>query len=342
MMAGRGTNAVAGGPAGHIPVLLDEVVEFLDPKPGEVFVDGTFGDGGYSRALLAAGASVVGIDRDPDAITEGRPLSAAAKGRLTLVRGRFGALDWIARGAGYETVDGVVLDVGVSSMQLDRAERGFSFMRDGPLDMRMGKEGATAADIVNTLDEKVLARIIGLLGEEKKAGPISRAIGEARARKPLTRTKELADLVEGAIGRAPRDPIHPATRTFQALRIAVNHELDELANALGAAERILGEGGRLVVVTFHSLEDRIVKKFLVDRSREHSTGSRHLPAEPLEPPTFRLATRGPVLPEDAERDDNPRARSAKLRAAIRSGAEARPVDLAAVGVPSLQGLRVPA
>jgi 16S rRNA (cytosine1402-N4)-methyltransferase len=342
MMAGRGTNAVAGGPAGHVPVLLDEAIELLDPKPGEVFVDGTFGDGGYSRALLAAGASVVGIDRDPDAIMEGKPLSAAAKGRLTLVRGRFGALDWIARGAGYEAVDGVVLDVGVSSMQLDRAERGFSFMRDGPLDMRMSKEGPTAADLVNTLDERGLARVFSLFGEERKANLVARAVVEAARRKPLSRTKELADIVERALGRAPRDPIHPATRTFQALRIAVNHELDELADALGAAERILKEGGRLVVVTFHSLEDRIVKKFLAERSREHAVGSRHLPAEPVAPPTFRLDVRGPVVPEAAERDDNPRARSAKLRAAIRTAAPSRPIDHAAIGVPVLHGIGVAA
>lgn len=337
MMAGRGNNAVAGGPAGHIPVLLDEVVELLDPKSGEVFVDGTFGDGGYSRALLAAGASVVGIDRDPDAIADGKPLSAAAKGRLTLVRGRFGALDWIARGAGYDAVDGVVLDIGVSSMQLDRAERGFSFLRDGPLDMRMGKEGPTAADLVNTLDERGLARILAIFGEERRAMHIARTIVEAARQKPLTRTKELADIVEGAIGRAPRDPIHPATRTFQALRIAVNQELDELADALGAAERILKPGGRLVVVTFHSLEDRIVKKFLAERSREHAVGSRHLPAEPVAPPTFRLDSRGPILPAEHELNENPRARSAKLRVATRTDAPARPVDPAAIGVPLVHG-----
>ncbi len=336
-MAGRGNNAVAGGPAGHIPVLLDEVVERLDPKPGEVFVDGTFGDGGYSRALLAAGASVVGIDRDPDAIADGKALSAAAKGRLTLVRGRFGALDWIARGAGYEAVDGVVLDIGVSSMQLDRAERGFSFLRDGPLDMRMGKEGPSAADLVNTLDERGLARILAIFGEERRATHIARTVVEAARQKPLTRTKELADIVERAIGRAPRDPIHPATRTFQALRIAVNQELDELADALGAAERILKPGGRLVVVTFHSLEDRIVKKFFADRSREHAIGSRHLPAEPVAPPTFHLESRGPILPTEHELDENPRARSAKLRVAARTEASSRPLDPAAIGVPLVLG-----
>lgn len=342
MMAARDLSELADGPADHIPVLLDEVIKRADPKPGEVFVDGTFGDGGYSRALLAAGASVVAIDRDPDAISEGRPLGVAAKGRLTLIRGRFGALDWIARGAGYETVDGVVLDVGVSSMQLDRAERGFSFMRDGPLDMRMSKEGPTAADLVNDLDPKSLARIIGILGEEKKAGLVSRAIVAARAEKPFTRTRELADVVKKAIGRGPRDAIHPATRTFQALRIAINRELDELVEGLAAAERILGDGGRLVVVTFHSLEDRIVKRFIADRSREHSTASRHMPAEPVAAPTFRLIGRGPVVTSDAEQHANPRARSAKLRAAIRTAAPARDVDHGALGVPVLSGLGVPA
>ncbi|MHA1560020.1 MAG: 16S rRNA (cytosine(1402)-N(4))-methyltransferase RsmH [Alphaproteobacteria bacterium] len=334
-----GSDDVAGGPAGHVPVLLDETIRFLDPKPGEVFVDGTFGNGGYSRALLATGASVVGIDRDPDAILEGRPLRDAAQGRLTLVRGRFGALDWIARGAGYEELDGVVLDVGVSSMQLDRGERGFSFMRDGPLDMRMSQEGPTAADLVNTLAEKDLARLIGQLGEEKRAGAVSRAIGAARAKDQILRTKQLADIVEGALGRSARDPIHPATRTFQALRIAVNQELQELADALGAAETMLRDGGRLVVVTFHSLEDRIVKRFLAERSREHATGSRHLPAELVAPPAFRLGTRGPILPGEEERESNPRSRSAKLRFATRTAAPARPVDLADMGVPSLQNLR---
>jgi len=341
MMAGRGTNmAVAGGLAGHIPVLLDEVVELLDPNPGDVLVDGTFGDGGYSRALLAAGASVVALDRDPDAVAEGRALIAAAKGRLTLVRGRFGALDWIARAAGYDEVDGVVLDVGVSSMQLDRAERGFSFLRDGPLDMRMSREGPSAADLVNDLDQKALTRMIGILGEEKKAAIVSRAIVEARAAAPITRTSELAEIVESAIGRSANDPIHPATRTFQALRIAVNRELAELAAALGAAERILRPGGRLVVVTFHSLEDRIVKKFLAERSREHPTGSRHLPAEPVEPATFHPLTKGPLTPGEAELEENPRARSAKLRAAIRTDAEARPIDPTALGVPPLQSFGV--
>lgn len=326
--------------AAHVPVLLDEVLRIADPKQGEVFVDGTFGDGGYSRALLASGASVVAIDRDPDAIADGQPLTKAARGRLTLVRGRFGALDWIARGAGYDAVDGVVLDVGVSSMQLDRAERGFSFMRDGPLDMRMSKEGPTAADLVNSLEPKALAKLVSMFGEERRAGQVSRAIAEARDSEPITRTRQLAEVIEKALGRSPREPIHPATRTFQALRIVLNQELDELADALAAAEAMLKEGGRLVVVTFHSLEDRIVKRFMADRSRTHPTGSRHLPAAPVEAPTFRLVGKGVVLPGEDELAANPRARSAKLRAAVRTGEPARPVDPAALGVPSLSAIGV--
>lgn len=324
--------------AAHIPVMLDEVIRIGDPKPGDVFVDGTFGDGGYSRAILAAGASVVAIDRDPDAIADGKALAKAAKGRLTLVRGRFGALDWIARGAGYDEVDGVVLDVGVSSMQLDRAERGFSFMRDGPLDMRMSKEGPTAADLVNTLEPKALARMLSMFGEEKKANSVARAIVDARSRGTITRTGELAAIVEKALGRNPRDPIHPATRTFQALRIVLNQELDELGDALAAAEAMLREGGRLVVVTFHSLEDRAVKRFLADRSRDHATGSRHLPAQPVHAPTFKLVAKGVLTPTDEEQSVNPRARSAKLRAAIRTDAPARPVDHSALGIPSLSSI----
>ncbi len=337
MTANRATAVVNAQPS-HVPVLLEEVVATLDPKPGQVFVDGTFGDGGYSRALLAAGASVVAIDRDPDAVFEGQPLAKAAGGRLTLVRGRFGALDWIARGAGYDSVDGVVLDVGVSSMQLDRAERGFSFMRDGPLDMRMSKDGPTAAELVNTLDAKALTRLLSTYGEERKAGTIARAIVEARRAAPLTRTRALAEVIEKAIGRNPRDTIHPATRTFQALRVVVNQELDELADALGAAETILREGGRLAVVSFHSLEDRIVKRFLAERSRTSAGGSRHLPDVPSFEPTFRLIGKGILTPGESEQEANPRARSAKLRAAVRTAAPSRPVDAASLGVPSLRAI----
>ncbi|MCW5718447.1 MAG: 16S rRNA (cytosine(1402)-N(4))-methyltransferase RsmH [Bauldia sp.] len=334
-MTGRDSGGIAGGPAGHVPVLIEEVLDALRPAPGEVIIDGTFGAGGYTRAILARGARVIAIDRDPTAIAGGQALAAEASGRLMLAEGRFSEMDAIARDAGYEAVDGVVLDIGVSSMQLDTAERGFSFMRDGPLDMRMGRDGATAADVVNTAEPKELTRIIGILGEERKAGLVSRAIVRAREEKPLSRTAELASLVERAIGRRPTDPIHPATRTFQALRIYVNAELDELAHALAAAERILKVGGRLAVVTFHSLEDRIAKLFLADRSRERAGGSRHAPEAVVPPATFTLVAKGVRAPGAAEVAANPRARSAKLRAAIRTAAPARPLDPATLGVPTL-------
>jgi 16S rRNA (cytosine1402-N4)-methyltransferase len=318
----------------HAPVMLAEVVEALMPRPGAVMVDGTFGAGGYARALLSAGAHVVAIDRDPDAIAAGRALEAASGGRLTLVHGRFSELDVLAEAAGHAQADGVVLDVGVSSMQLDEAERGFSFRFDGPLDMRMGQHGPTAADLVNRMDGKDLTRLIGLYGEERRASAISRAIVARRAERPFERTLDLASVVERVV-RRPGDAIHPATRTFQALRIAVNRELDELVAALAAAERLLAAGGRLVVVAFHSLEDRIVKRFLADRSRERAGGSRHLPEAAVEPATFRLPQRAALSPGDAEIARNPRARSARLRVGERTDAPARPIDPAALGVPTV-------
>lgn len=323
--------------ARHRPVMLNEVVAALAPLEGRVVIDGTFGAGGYSRAILAAGAEVIAIDRDPDAVAAGRAVEAAAGGRLTLVHGRFSALDEHARAvlAGRRTtVDGVVLDVGVSSMQLDEAERGFSFRGDGPLDMRMSQDGMSAADLVNDADIGTLTRIIGLYGEERRARAVARAIVERRKEQPFSRTADLARLVERVVPKSG-DGIHPATRTFQALRIAVNRELDELVEALGAAERILAAGGRLVVVAFHSLEDRIVKRFLADRTRERAGGSRHLPEAEVPPATFRVAVRGVVAPSPEEVAANPRARSAKLRAAERTSAPARPVDADAFGVPSV-------
>jgi 16S rRNA (cytosine1402-N4)-methyltransferase len=308
---------------------------FLAPVAGGLFVDGTFGAGGYTSAILATGASVIAIDRDPEAIAAAAPLKKSAGKRLTLVEGRFSDLDAIVRDHGHERVDGVVLDVGVSSMQLDTATRGFSFRNDGPLDMRMGAEGPTAADVVNGMERGDLARVIAILGEEKKARLVAAAIDRARSGGPIATTTELAEIVAKAIGRGGADRIHPATRTFQALRIFVNRELDELADALAASERILGEGGRLVVVSFHSLEDRIVKRFLADRSAERSTGSRHVPEAVVAPPTFELLTRNPVSPGDTEIGRNPRARSARLRAARRTGAPSRPLDRAAIGVPSV-------
>ena len=341
MIAGDGSkDGIAGGSDRHVPVLLAEVLSHLAPAAGSVIIDGTFGLGGYSRAILDAGASVIGIDRDPNAIADGQALVSDYDGRLQLVHGRFGDLDEIAAGQGHETVDGVVLDIGVSSMQLDEAERGFSFRFDGPLDMRMSQEGPSAADVVNTMEARDLARIISVLGEERRAGAVARAITQDRVAKPYLRTSELAGLVERVVGKKPTDPIHPATRTFQALRIYVNQELDELGRALAAAERVLKPGGRLVIVSFHSLEDRIVKRFLAERSEVRAGGSRHLPERTLAAPTFTLMSKGPVVAGHEETSRNPRARSAKLRAGIRTEAPSRPFDAAAAGVPALPEFKV--
>ncbi len=267
-------------------------------------------------------------------------LVAESGGRLILVEGRFSDLDAHARAAGFHPVDGVVLDVGVSSMQLDDPERGFSFRHDGPLDMRMAPGGADAAMVVNNASPQDLAAIIRIYGEERKAGRIARAIEKARAEAPILRTARLAEIVAAAAGPAGASRIHPATRTFQALRIFINRELEELAQALAAAEAVLREGGRLVVIAFHSLEDRIVKRFLQERSRE-ARGSRHLPLAVAAPPTFELLTRGAVEPTEAEVAANPRARSAKLRAAVRTAAPARALDFTAIGVPRLHGVAGP-
>lgn len=324
--------------APHVPVLLAEVMAALAPVAGGTFVDGTFGAGGYTRAILDAGAArVIAVDRDPTAIAAGAALAAGSGGRLTLVEGRFSALDDHARAAGEgepAAVDGVVLDIGVSSMQLDQAERGFSFRGDGPLDMRMSREGPSAADLVNDTEERALARILQAFGEERQAGRIARAIVRRRAEAPFTRTAELVAVCEQVLGPKRFGEAHPATRTFQAIRIAVNGELDELVEALAAAERLLPEGGRLAVVTFHSLEDRIVKRFLAERSRTVAQGSRHLPEQALEPATFAAVSKA-IEPGEAECEANPRARSAKLRHARRTAAPARPVDPAALGVPVL-------
>ncbi|MGV2977000.1 16S rRNA (cytosine(1402)-N(4))-methyltransferase RsmH [Roseibium alexandrii] len=326
----------AGGPERHVPVLLNEVLEWLDPQPGEVMVDGTFGAGGYSRKLLERDATVVGIDRDPDAIAGGQELVTQSDGRLILVPGQFADLETHARESGFDGVDGVVLDLGVSSMQLDQAERGFSFLRDGPLDMRMEQAGPSAADVVNELPVRDLIRIIGLLGEEKRAPSVAHAIDKERKEKPFSRTLELANLIEKVLGRSPKKAqIHPATRTFQALRIYVNGELHQAAQALGAAERILKPGGRLVLVSFHSLEDRIVKRFFQDRTKTRGGGSRHMPEEEVPPATFEILTRKAVEARDMETDANPRARSAKLRAGRRTEAPARELDIHAAGVPRL-------
>ena len=321
-VGGDGSRAVAGGPAPHIPVLGRPALEFLNVRDGGVYIDGTFGAGGYSRAILgAADCKVIGIDRDPSAIALGADLVAQSHGRLTLVEERFSELDRVANDVGFDAVDGVVLDVGVSSMQLDQAERGFSFRFDGPLDMRMAGAGPSAADVVNAAGERDLANIIYILGEERHSRAVARAIVRAREQAPITTTRALADLVASVVRSRPGD-IHPATRTFQGLRIFVNDELGELARALGAAERILKDGGRLVVVSFHSLEDRIVKSFLTERA-ETRGGSRHAPEIKRPAPTFRVLTKRPVTADDEELAQNPRARSAKLRAAERTDAAAR-------------------
>jgi 16S rRNA (cytosine1402-N4)-methyltransferase len=325
-MGGDGSQAVAGGPARHIPVLARPVLEHLAVREGGAYIDATFGAGGYSRAILAAGAGrVIGIDRDQTAIAAGADLVDASGGRLILAEDRFSNLASVARAFGMDAVDGVVLDIGVSSMQLDQAERGFSFRNDGPLDMRMGASGARAADLVAAASERDLANIIFLLGEERHSRAVARAIVAARREAPIRTTGQLAGIVARVVRSKPGD-IHPATRTFQALRIFVNEELDELADALNAAERVLRPGGRLVVVSFHSLEDRIVKTFLAERSRV-ATGSRHLPQLEQHPPSFRLLTRRPQTADEAEIAENPRARSAKLRAAERSEAPATAASL---------------
>ncbi len=325
MMMGRdsGQPAVAGGPAPHIPVLGPQAVESLAVREGGFYVDATFGAGGHSRAMLAAGnVKILGLDRDPAAIALGADLVERAAGRLTLVQANFADLDSIAHGFGLTAVDGVLLDLGVSSMQLDRAERGFSFRLEGPLDMRMSSAGASAADILARAPERDLAAIIATLGEERHARAVARAIAAARQRQAIRTTSELATIVGRVVRGRPGD-IHPATRTFQALRIFVNDELRSLAEALGAAERLLAPGGRLVTIAFHSLEDRIVKTFLAARGRP-AAPSRHLPERAGAAPSFQILTKRPVVPDDAELAANPRARSAKLRAAERTSATAHP------------------
>lgn len=314
----------AGGPARHIPVLLEAVLAALQPISGQEFIDGTFGAGGYSRALLSAGADkVLGIDRDSDAIASGHSLVEESKRRLILVEGVFGELDTHAQAAGLSEVDGVVLDIGVSSMQLDQADRGFSFRNDGPLDMRMHLHGPSAADLLNTLEEVELADIIYKFGEERHSRRIARAIVNDRTGAPFESTLQLAGLLARIVPHKPTD-IHPATRTFQALRIAVNDELGELSRALEAAERSLKPDGRLAIVSFHSLEDRIVKRFLAGRTGKGRAQSRLLPGEIAPPaPTFSLSGRQPVTASDAEISSNPRARSARLRFAVRTQAPAR-------------------
>jgi 16S rRNA (cytosine1402-N4)-methyltransferase len=312
----------------HTPVMLREVVAALAPRDGGVYVDGTFGRGGYSEAILAAAATTVfGIDRDPDAVTFGTELGRRYGGRLRVLRGRFGDMRQLMRDAGVTRVDGVALDLGVSSAQLDEAARGFSFRAEGPLDMRMGLDGESAADLVNEAPEGELARIIRDYGDERQARRIARAIVQARAERRLTTTTDLADIVRRVVHAKPGS-IDPATRTFMAIRIHVNDELGELQRGLEAAELMLRPGGRLCVVSFHSLEDRIVKTFLTDRTGRTPRGSRHVPDLPGSgpAPTFNLVERGAVAASDDEARENPRARSAKMRAAERTDAPARAME----------------
>jgi 16S rRNA (cytosine1402-N4)-methyltransferase len=326
MTSGRGDEAylAAGGPARHVPVLRDEVMAALAPREGGLYLDATFGAGGYSKALLAEpNSQVLALDRDPAAIAGGACLVAEAQGRLCLVKERFARLDQAARQRGFFDFDGVVLDIGVSSMQIDDSARGFSFQADGPLDMRMDGEGTTAADLVNTARETTLANIFYHFGEERASRRIAHAIVTARATAPFTSTTMLASMIARVAPGKPGE-VHPATRAFQALRIAVNDELGELVQALAAAEAILKQGGRLAVVTFHSLEDRIVKQFFAVRSGRGQTRSRRLPHEVAPPePTFGLEGKQPVTPSWREVSANPRARSAKLRYGVRTKAVPR-------------------
>jgi 16S rRNA (cytosine1402-N4)-methyltransferase len=312
-------------PPRHVPVLGREAVEMLEPRDGGTYVDATFGAGGYSRAILDAAATrVIGIDRDRAAIAAGFDLVDRSNGRLTLVEDRFSNLAAVCAAQGVSALDGVVMDVGVSSMQVDEAGRGFSFRLDGPLDMRMGHDGPTAADVVARASEADLANIIYIFGEERHSRAVARAVVAARKEMPITTTRALAEIVAKVVWAKPGE-IHPATRTFQALRIFVNEELDELHLALAAAERVLKPGGRLVVVSFHSLEDRMVKNFLGLRGKTGG-GSRHLPEMAPSAPSFRILTKRPVTAGDDEVRANPRARSAKLRAAERSDAPAFAAD----------------
>ncbi len=320
MMAGRGApSGAAGGPVRHRPVMLREVLSTLSPRDGEVFLDGTFGAGGHTRALLeAANCRVIALDRDQTAIALGADLVAAMNGRLVLVQERFSNLDKAAERFGFRSLDGVLLDLGVSSMQLDQGERGFSFRHDGPLDMRMGGEGPSAADIVNEWPETDLARVLSALGEERRARAVARAIVQARLESPISRTGQLAEIIRRVVYARP-DEIDPATRSFQALRLLVNEELEEVARALFAAERILKPGGRLAVISFHSLEDRLVKTFLTARARAASP-SRHQPDVVKAAPTFALRQKKALAASDEEVHQNPRARSARLRVAVRTDA----------------------
>ncbi|MEM1148120.1 MAG: 16S rRNA (cytosine(1402)-N(4))-methyltransferase RsmH [Pseudomonadota bacterium] len=324
----------------HRPVMLSEVIEALQPTTGETYVDGTFGGGGYAlRVLAAADCQVIAIDRDEAAIARAKALRAEAA-RLSPILGRFGDMDALVKAAGIPEVDGVMLDIGVSSFQIDEGARGFSFQRDGPLDMRMGQTGPSAKEAVNALAATDLTAIIRQLGEERQAKRIANTIVSARADTPFETTLQLANCVEQAVGGRRGQRTHPATRTFQAIRMFVNDELGELARGLVAAERLLRQGGRLVVVTFHSLEDRLVKQFMRRRAGLESGGSRYLPEVETGPaPSFHLRQRKAIEPSAMETADNPRARSARLRVAVRTNAPAWPAPAdPGLNLPSLSTL----
>ncbi|MDZ7906453.1 MAG: 16S rRNA (cytosine(1402)-N(4))-methyltransferase RsmH [Cypionkella sp.] len=317
--------------APHIPVLLEQILKVVAPVRG-VWLDGTFGAGGYTRGLLAAGAArVIGVDRDPAALAMAAPMQAEFGARLVLKAGTFSQLDILAG----EALDGVVLDLGVSSMQIDQAERGFSFQKDGPLDMRMSQDGPSAADIVCTYSEGALADILFHFGEERAARRIARAIVDARAINPINRTLQLSEIISKCLPRPKPGQSHPATRSFQGLRIAVNGEFDQLVAALGAAERALKAGGLLAVVTFHSLEDRVVKRFFQEASGDAPNANRYAPLAAKTTARFDLVTRKAIGPDDDELAMNPRARSAKLRVARRTDAPAQALAAADLGAPML-------
>ena len=353
--------ATSASPVPHVPVLLGDAIAALAPAADRLYIDATFGAGGYTGAILeAGGARVIAFDRDITAIRAGAGLAGRHATRLRLVNAPFGRLEEVARAAAIELgvpvadgpfADGVVLDIGVSSMQLDTSERGFSFNTDGPLDMRMSapldpltgeavETGPSVADFLATADERTIADVLYLYGEEKRARAIARAITADRAGRPFRTTRDLADLVGRIVGRGQHEGRHPATRTFQALRIHINDELGELARALAAAERVLKPGGRLVVVTFHSLEDRLAKRFLAEAAnRSVAAGSRHLPPGAAPPPaSFQILNPKPVLPTPQEIASNPRARSAKLRAGVRTAAPSRTWDFERLGLPARPGL----
>ncbi len=331
-------NFFAGGTNRHIPVLLKPMLELIAPKDDEIFVDGTFGAGGYSREILeAASCKVIGIDQDPDAVRDGRPLLKEFGPRLDLVQGRYSQMRDHLSGLGIDLVDGVVLDIGVSSMQIDQEGRGFSFRNNGPLDMRMSQAGPTAADLVNGLSEEEIANVLFRFGEERKSRLIARAIVERRQETPFQETGDLAQLIEKIMPKKPQDKIHPATRSFQALRIYLNDELGELLRGLNAACRVLKPGGRLVVVSFHSLEDRIVKTYLRVSGGRVPNQSRHLPDLNKEnAPPFQIVNQRAVKAKGEEISFNPRARSALLRSAIRTENPTHEYDEAGLGLRPLQ------